>query len=299
MSTNTTERVRVGIVGGGRIADLNKIGWLAHGHARIVAICDLNEGRRLQRAAEWGCRAYAEIDDMLADPEVDAVEILTPHHRHAEQAIAAFNAGKHVCLQKPPTWSIAEFDRVAAAAERAGTVFKVYENFLFYPPHVRARRIVDDGGVGDVLSVHIVTGGGRWGAGQGWVVPAEATAWRMDPTLCGGGMMTFDHGFHCFHMGRMFVDVPVDRVHAFIDVTGAGNGLEKDMAALISWKYGGKPARFGSWDLVDSADLDVLSHYYVSDDRLEIGAHAASSGSTGARASSWRSRPWSITGMGS
>ena len=83
-------------------------------------------------------------------------------------------------------------------------------------------------------------------------------------------MMTFDHGFHCFHMGRMFVDVPVDRVHAFIDVTGAGNGLEKDMAALISWKYGGKPARFGSWDLVDSADLDVLSHYYVSDDRLEI-----------------------------
>ena len=133
-----------------------------------MAICDLNEGRRLQRAAEWGCRAYAEVDDMLADPEVDAVEILTPHHRHAEQAIAAFNAGKHVCLQKPPTRSIAEFDRVAAAAERAGTVFKVYENFLFYPPHVRARRIVDDGGVGDVLSVHIVTGGGRWGAGQGW-----------------------------------------------------------------------------------------------------------------------------------
>ena len=58
MSTKTTDLVRVGIVGGGRIADLNKIGWLAHEHARIVAICDLNEARRQQRAAEWGCKAY-------------------------------------------------------------------------------------------------------------------------------------------------------------------------------------------------------------------------------------------------
>ncbi len=270
VSTNTTERVRVGIVGGGRIADLNKIGWLAHEHAQIVAICDLNETRRLERAAEWGCKAYAELDDMLSDPEVDAVEILTPHHHHAEQAIAAFEAGKHVCVQKPPTTSLAAYDRVVEAAEKAGTVFKVYENFLFYPPHVLARQIVDDGGVGEVLSVHIVTGGGRLGAGQGWSVPPEATAWRMDPSLCGGGMMTFDHGFHCFQLGRMFVDVPVERVHAFIDVRPVGHGLEVDMSALISWTYEGRPARYGSWDLVDSADLDVMSHYYVSDDRLEI-----------------------------
>ncbi len=270
MSTNTAERVRVGIVGGGRVADLNKIGWLAHERAEIVAICDVNEDRRRQRAAEWGCQAYAELDDMLSDPRVDAVEILTPHHLHAEQAVAAFRAGKHVCVQKPPTRTLAEYDRVAAAAEKAGTVFKVYENFLFYPPHVRARQIVDDGGVGDVLSVHIVTAHGRVGAGQGWHVPPEARAWRMDPSLCGGGPTTFDHGFHCFQLGRMFVDVPVERVHAFITFTEVGNGLQTDMSAIISWAYEGRPARYGSWDVVDSADLDVMSHYYVSDDRLEI-----------------------------
>ena len=186
-SGTTAGRVRVGIVGGGRIADLNKIGWLEHDQAEIVAVCDINDARREKRAAEWGCKAYAQLGDMLADPEIDAVEILTPHHLHADQAIAALEAGKHVCLQKPPTRSLAEYDRVAAAADKAGTVFKVYENFLFYSPHVLARRIVDEGDIGDVLSVHVITVSGRTGSGQGWDVPANRPpgAWTRRCVVAG------------------------------------------------------------------------------------------------------------------
>jgi predicted dehydrogenase len=262
--------VRVGIVGGGRIADLNKIGWLEHEHGEIVAVCDVNQATRHARAAEWSCRAYADLDDLLADPDVDAVEILTPHHLHSRQAVAALEAGKHVSLQKPPTTTLEEFDVVAAAAERAGTVCKVFENFMFYAPHRMARQLVDEGEIGEVLSVRIVTAGGRAGGGQGWNVPPEANAWRMDPTLCGGGMMTFDHGFHCFQMGRMFVDAPVERVHAFINVIDFGDGLQIDAPALITWQYEGALPRYGSWELVASLELDVLSDYYVSDDRIEI-----------------------------
>ncbi len=264
------DRVRVGIVGGGRIADLNTIGWLQHERGEIVAVCDLDETRRRARAAEWGCAAYAGLDELLADPNVDAVEILTPHHLHAEQAIAAFEAGKHVSLQKPPTLSLDEYDRVATAAARAGTVFKVYENFLFYPPHVLARAIVDEGGVGDVLTIRIVTANGRLHAGQGWPVPDSAQAWRRTPELCGGGPTTFDHGFHCYQLGRMFVEAPIEVVHAFITLVELGDGLQVDPAAHISWRYAGAPARHGSWDVVDAHDLDVASKYYVSDDRVEI-----------------------------
>ncbi|HTX00861.1 MAG TPA: Gfo/Idh/MocA family oxidoreductase [Acidimicrobiales bacterium] len=268
------ERVRVGMVGGGRIADLSKIGWLEHEHGEIVAVCDPDRSRRAARAAEWGCAAYADLGALLADPHVDAVEILTPHHLHAEQAIAALAAGKHVSLQKPPALSLAEYDRIAAAAALAGTTFKVYENFLFYPPHVLARRIIDDGGVGEVLAVRIITANGRVNAGQGWPVPDSALAWRRSPELCGGGPTTFDHGFHCYQLGRMFVDVPVETVHAFITLADAGNGLVVDPAAHISWRYAGEPARYGSWDVVDADQLDVASTYYVSDDRLEIrGSH--------------------------
>jgi len=264
------ERVRVGIVGGGRIADLNVIGWLEHPAGEVTAVCDVDEATRTRRAEQWGCRAYANLDEMLADPDVDAVEILTPHHLHMPQAIAALRAGKHVSLQKPPTRSLAEFDAVAAAAAEAGTTFKVFENFMFYPPHVLARSLIDAGEIGDVLSVRIVTAAGRLDAGQGWVVPAASNAWRIDPSLCGGGMMTFDHGFHCFQMGRFFVDHPIDTVHAFIHVIDLGDGRQIDMPALISWRYACQPARFGSWEVIASLGLDVISKYYVSDDRIEI-----------------------------
>jgi len=166
--------------------------------------------------------------------------------------------------------SLAEYDRVAEAARRAGTTFKVYENFLFYPPHVLARRIVDEGGIGEVVTVRIVTANGRLGAGQGWAVPDSAQAWRRDPGLCGGGPTTFDHGFHCYQLGRMFVDAPVDVVHAFITLVDIGGGLQVDPSAHISWRYAGEPARHRSWDVVDAHGLDVASKYYVSDDRVEI-----------------------------
>ena len=267
----TNDRVGISIVGGGRIADLNVLGYIEHPAADLVAICDVNDATRSRRAEEWGCTAYTKLDELLEDERVDAIDILTPHHLHAEQAIVALRAGKHVSLQKPPTTTIADFDRVASAAREAGVIFRVYENFMYYPPHVRARELVQDGVIGDVLSVRILTAGGR--LDSGWDVPAASNAWRMDPALCGGGMMTFDHGFHCFQLGRMFVTEPVEVVHAFINTIDLGGGREIDAPALVSWRYeasGGAMPKLGSWELVPSINLDVRSDYYVSDDRLEI-----------------------------
>ncbi|HZR80082.1 MAG TPA: Gfo/Idh/MocA family oxidoreductase [Candidatus Binatia bacterium] len=266
------KRVRVGFVGGGRIADLQAIGWREHGYAEIGAICDVDRATRERRAREWGATAYERLEDLLADPAIDALEILTPHHLHAEQAIAALEAGKHVSLQKPPARDLAEMDRLGDAAERAarkGVLFRVFENFMWYPPHRLAERLVAEGAIGDVLSIRLVTAAGRLGDGQGWDVPMSATAWRMDPALCGGGMTTFDHGYHCFHMARVLVPHPVETVHAFIhwlEVPGAG---AIDAPALITWRYAGSP-RFGSWEVVASLDLAVRSKYYVSDDRIEL-----------------------------
>jgi predicted dehydrogenase len=265
-------RLRVGFVGGGRIADLQAIGWREHARAEIGAICDVDRETRLERAQQWSATPYERLDDLLADPTIDAVEILTPHHLHAVQAIAALEAGKHVSLQKPPARDLVELDAVGAAAERAaanGIQFRVFENYMWYPPHRLAHRLVTEGAIGEVVSLRIVTAAGRLGSGQGWDVPMAATAWRMDPEICGGGMTTFDHGYHCFHMGRFFVRDPVETVHAFIhwlEVPGAG---VIDAPALITWRYAGLP-RYGSWEVVASLDLAVRSKYYVSDDRIEI-----------------------------
>jgi predicted dehydrogenase len=263
------DHVRVALVGCGRIADLQSLGYRDHPHATLVAVCDVDEGLARRRAAEWGVpKTYTDLDRLLADPEIDAVDLITPHHLHATHAIAALEAGKHVSLQKPPTRTLAELDAVGAAAVRSGRTVRVFENFMHYPPHRRARALVDEGAIGVPLSVRLKTAAGRLDAG--WPVEARSQAWRVDAGLCGGGPTTFDHGYHCYTMARHFMPVDVARVHAFVHWTEVGPGAWYDGPALVSWQYEGDLPRYGSWEVIASLGMRVRSRYYVSDDRLEI-----------------------------
>ncbi len=87
-------------------------------------------------ALTWGLNDIYLTDDMedlLACPDVDLVEILLPHHLHLDAALKAIDAGKVVSLQKPMCVTMAEADRLVAAADAADRAFKVFENFVFYP----------------------------------------------------------------------------------------------------------------------------------------------------------------------
>lgn len=263
------ERIRIGILGAGRIADLQVLGYLEHPRVDLVAVCDADGARARERAAAWGApRAYTDPAQLFADPEVDAVDVLTPHHLHAAHAIAALEAGKHVSLQKPPTRTLAELDAVASAAARSGRLLRVFENFAYYPPHRKAKQLIDAGAIGVPLSVRVKTAAGR--PDRGWQVGLSSLAWRMDREACGGGPTTFDHGYHCFQMARHFVPAEVERVHAFIHWTRIGENAWYDGPALISWKYAGETPRYGSWEVIASLGMSVRSKYYVSDDRIEV-----------------------------
>lgn len=119
------ERVRLGI---GNIAHLNARGYLEHPHCDVVALCDNRRGEAERRAAEWGVpKVYDRLVDLLADDEVDAVEILTPTDLHRQHVLAAVAAGKHVSCQKPIANTVADGREIIAAADAAGVVFRVTE----------------------------------------------------------------------------------------------------------------------------------------------------------------------------
>ena len=262
------ERVRVGIIGCGRISTLQALGYLDHPHAEIAAVCDRDEALAAERQTAWGApRRHVDYRALLDDPDVNAVEILLPHHLHREVAVAALRAGKHVSLQKPPTLTLGELAEVEAAAIAADRCLRIFENFMYYPPHVRARVLVHEGAIGEPLSVRIKTAAGRFE--DGWTVPAAAQRWRMNPEACGGGPTCFDHGYHCYNMGRFFIAEPVERVHAWIHVNRLGDAGVYDGPALVGWKYEGVP-KFGSWEVIASVGMRVRSRYYASDDRIEI-----------------------------
>jgi predicted dehydrogenase len=182
--------------------------------------------------------------------------------------VAALEAGKHVSLQKPPTRTLAELDTVLRAAARSGRTVRVFDNFMHYPPHVKAKALVDEGAIGTPLSVRLKTAAGRPEAG--WRVDLASLAWRTDPALCGGGPLTFDHGYHCYTMARFLMPAEIARVHAFVHWTEVGPQARYDGPALVSWEYAGDVPRYGSWEVVASIGMRVRSRYYVSDDRIEI-----------------------------
>jgi predicted dehydrogenase len=261
--------LRVGLIGCGRISDLHAAGYRSHPDARIVAVADPDAALVTRRGRAWGVpedAMYTDAAAVLARDDVDAVEILVPHHLHAELAAAAIAAGKHVALQKPMTVDLPEADALIARADDARVVLKVFENFVFYPPIQRAKQLLDEGAVGEPRSIRLKSNAGR--SATAWEVPPEAGIWRLDPSRCGGGPMVFDDGHHKFSTAWwLFGGLPAE-VHAFIGHDELAPGFVLDQPSLVSWRY--PDGRVGSLEVVLSPGLDLWTEQYPQDDRVEV-----------------------------
>ena len=118
-------------------------------------ICDPSEESRARWAAEFPrAKAAADIDDLLADPELDAVVVATPVPLHAELAQRALRAGKHCFVEKPVAQSAAEAEQVVAAAREAGTVLMVGHLLEYHPGVAKLKEIASSGELGDIYYIY-------------------------------------------------------------------------------------------------------------------------------------------------
>ena len=143
--------------------------------------------------------------------------------------------------------------------------FKVFENFIFYPPVQRAKALIDAGEIGDLLTIRIKSNSGI--SPTEWDVPLSALAWRFNEAECGGGPLVFDDGHHKFALAWHFMGM-ADEVHAWIGETEVAPGVMLDAPAIVSWKFPGN--RFGSLEAVYSPELVLDTVHYAQDDRVEI-----------------------------
>ncbi len=254
--------IRIGMVGVGRIADLHARGYATDPRATLWALCDRDEELLARRAEEWGVsRTYTSLEEMLADPDLQAVEILTPTGLHCEQVLAAAAAGKHVSVQKPMALTMEDARRMVDACARAKVVFKVCENYVFYPPLQKARQLIDQGAIGDVLNVGMRMVGTAAG---GWPVAAAAWQWRLEEAKLAGGPTVFDHGHHMYS-SAWYLGGRIDKLHAWIHYVDA----VIDSPATIQWAYEDGLAQ-GSVQFVMCPDLEVEAPYYSNDEWFEI-----------------------------
>jgi predicted dehydrogenase len=195
-----------GLIGAGDIArrrvapamresPLCELHAIARARAELAAEFASSFGDARRRDGERGreeagsVRAYPRWQDLVHDPDLDAVYIATPVHVHAEQTIGAAEAGKHVLCEKPMAMSVAECDRMIAASRANGVRLGVAYYRHFYPVVARMRQVIESGEIGDPVLVH-VNAFEPFNPG-----PDHPRFWLLKRAQSGGGPM-FDFGCH-------------------------------------------------------------------------------------------------------
>ncbi|MGE0599935.1 MAG: Gfo/Idh/MocA family protein [Dehalococcoidia bacterium] len=178
--------LRIGLVGTQFIGNLYCHSLAKVNGADVTAVASPNTAA--QFAERWQIPAhFADWREMIASAEIDAVAIATPNDTHAEIAIAAANAGKHVLCEKPLSMSLPEADAMIAAANAAGTVLLYAENLLFVPMYQRVKELAQRGQVGDLFLVK-----------QAQCHGGPYSPWFWDIDRAGGGVV-LDMGCHSIH----------------------------------------------------------------------------------------------------
>lgn len=220
------EPVRVASVGlgwwGGVLADAARAAGLE------LVSCFSPSDRRLKFAEEHGCRAAASFEEVLEDPEVDAIMLATPHSMHGEHTVRAAEAGKHVFVEKPFTLDVADAKRAIAATEKADVVLQVGHNRRRQPANRRLKELVDTGALG---VIHHVEANLSHPKGLN-----PRTGWRADRAESPGGGMT-GLGVHMVDNLIYLVGRPA-RLAAFSKQIAAVGTLDEETSILLEFESG-------------------------------------------------------------
>ena len=190
----------VGIIGFGFMGRMQ-----AFCHRAVPWYCDVPVTTRLvavatsrtetaERAKAAGFEfATADWRELVAREDVDLVHVCTPNDLHAEQAVAALEAGHHVYCDKPMAATLDGAERIAAAARSASGRLQVVFQNRFFPATLRAKELVEEGFLGDVLAFRSAY------LHSGYVDPARPMSWRLDRARSGAGALG-DLGSHAIDM---------------------------------------------------------------------------------------------------
>ncbi len=153
--------IKIGIAGLGRAGSGMHCGELngREDKFQIVAACDVLKSRREKMEEQYGCRTYERIEDMIADPEVELVDIATRSKDHYDHAVMALQAGKNVFLEKPICLTYQQALQLKGAAEESKGELFIRHNRRFDPDFVHVQEIIGSGLLGEVYEIRLARHG--------------------------------------------------------------------------------------------------------------------------------------------
>jgi predicted dehydrogenase len=208
--------MKVGIVGCGQIATVHIPYVRSQPNAEIVGVTDVDEAKARETGARFGVRDVCRsLDDLLGSCRPDVVHVLTPPQTHGPLAIQAMEAGCHVLVEKPMAVNLEEAEAMEATARRRGVKLCVDHNHLFDPAVVRARTLVRDGTIGQLVWAESFEGFDVGHSDNPYVKPGAAAHWVH--RLPGGIFQNLAP--HPVYLLLAFLEPP-KRVHAVAQKTG-------------------------------------------------------------------------------
>jgi predicted dehydrogenase len=202
--------MRIGIIGLGFMGATHLRAWGSVDGAQLAAVASSDEAKlsgdlssiagnldNTGERFEFGdASRYATAAELIADPTVDAVDLCTPSFLHADQAVAALKAGKHVLVEKPMATTAADCQRMLDAATASGKVLMIGHVLRFWPDYIAALSLIRSGALGPLRSVALRR---KCGA-PGW------SPWLRDKSKSGGAAL--DLLIHDFDFCRQLVGLP-------------------------------------------------------------------------------------------
>ncbi len=215
-------KVRIGVVGLGWAASGHLMAFQANDGCEVGAVCSSKDLNAEQIRAMTGSDAklYRDFDEMVADPDIDVIDICTPHFKHAEQAIKAAEAGKHVMIEKPLSLNYEDLLGMKKAINDAGVLSTVYFELRFIPHYNLVKSCMGQGLLGDVhhIEVDYYHGIGPWYGQYEWNIKKDM-----------GGSALLTAGIHALDGLLYFADSEVVEVQAY--------SSKSSMPAMQAYEY--------------------------------------------------------------
>ena len=185
--------INVGILGCGKIAQVRHIPEYAENpDVKLAAFYNPSRKRAEEQAEKYGGKVYDTAEELLADKSIDAVSICAANYAHAELSIKAMEAGKHVLCEKPMATTLADCEAMVECAKRTGKFLMIGHNQRLARAHVEAKRLIDQGLIGDIITFRTTFG---HGGPETWAINPGKNVWFFDKKKAAMGAMA-DLGVH-------------------------------------------------------------------------------------------------------
>jgi predicted dehydrogenase len=244
-------KLRIAMIGGGKgafIGAIHRIAFSMDGHYELVAgafssdptISKISgvelslDSNRVYPSFQALIHGEASLSDEV---RAEVITIVTPNHVHFEPAMMAIEAGFHVVLEKPMTFSLKEAFLLHQKVSQSDCSFLLCHTYTGYPMIKQARQLVQSGMLGKIRKVFVEYP-------QGWLhsylegTGQKQATWRTDPTRSGLGGAMGDIGTHAFNLAEYVTGLEVTRICASINSVVEGRKLDDDGAALLEFSNG-------------------------------------------------------------